>query len=188
MKKKILSMLAAFVFIWLLTACSNGSRQEEMEPLADGQNSMAGAEPQDLENNKFNEAESVIDVSENAVENTEGSVLVAYFTWAENVIPDDVDAMTSASVKSPGNVAQLAQWIGSETGGDLFSIQVTEPYPAGWDDCLSRANEEKADGTHPALSKTVEDISEYDTIFLGFAGSIIGLNQEKPVNQRFALV
>ena len=98
----------------------------------------------------------------------ENKVLIAYFSWAENAVQDNIDAMTSASVKSPGNVAQLAQWIENETGGDLFSIQVTEPYPADWDGCLSRANEEKADGTYPALSERVENISEYDTVFLGY--------------------
>ena len=108
--------------------------------------------------------------AEEQVEETaeENKVLIAYFSWAENAVQDNIDAMTSASVKSPGNVAQLAQWIENETGGDLFSIQVTEPYPADWDGCLSRANEEKAEGTHPALSETVENISEYDTVFLGY--------------------
>jgi len=99
---------------------------------------------------------------------SENKVLIAYFSWAENAVQDNIDAVTSASVKIPGNVAQLAQWIENETGGDLFSIQVTEPYPADWDDCLSRANEEKADGTHPPISETVENISEYDTVFLGY--------------------
>lgn len=95
-------------------------------------------------------------------------MLIAYFSWAENAVQDNIDAMTSASVKNPGNVAQLAQWIENETGGDLFSIQVTEPYPADWDGCLDRANKEKADGTHPVLSETIDDISEYDTVFLGY--------------------
>ncbi|MCM1122874.1 MAG: hypothetical protein NC416_09845 [Eubacterium sp.] len=31
-------------------------------------------------------------------------------------------------------------------------------YPADWDDCLSRANKEKADGIHLALSKTVATV------------------------------
>ena len=170
MKKKILIMLPVFVFIFLLTACGNGSHQEEMEPVEDGQRTMAKTEEKDFENSGFDKAGSAYDTLENAVENAKerSHILVVYFTWAENVAADDMDAMTSASVKSPGNVAQLAQWIGSETGGDLFSIQVAEPYPADWDDCLSRANMEKADGTHLALSRTVEDISEYDTLFLGY--------------------
>ena len=38
-----------------------------------------------------------------------------------------------------GNVQELAGWVQEETGGDLFSIQVTDPYPSDWDACLERA-------------------------------------------------
>ena len=76
--------------------------------------------------------------------------------------------MTSPSVSAPGNVAQLASWIQEETGGDLFSIKVSDPYPADWDGCLNRANKEKADGVHPALSATLDTIADYDVVFLGY--------------------
>lgn len=58
-------------------------------------------------------------------------ILIAYFTWAENVENTfEVDATTSVSVRPPGNVAQMAAWIQHEIGGELFSIRVEEPYPA----------------------------------------------------------
>lgn len=34
-----------------------------------------------------------------------GKILVAYFSWADNALQDDIDAMTSPSVKIPGDVA-----------------------------------------------------------------------------------
>ena len=95
-------------------------------------------------------------------------ILIAYFSWAENAVQDDIDAMTSASVKTPGNVAQLASWIAEETGGDLFSVQVADRYPADWDSCLARANEEKANDIHPALVQTLDHVEDYDTVFLGY--------------------
>lgn len=98
----------------------------------------------------------------------ESNVLIAYFSWAENAVQDNIDAMTSASVKAPGNVAQLASWIEEETGGERFSIQVTEPYSADWDECLSRANEEKSDNIHPELTGKVDNLADYDVVFLGF--------------------
>lgn len=102
-------------------------------------------------------------------ENSDGQkILVAYFSWADNTEQDNIDAVTSASVTVPGNVAQLASYIAEETGGELFSIQVVEPYPADWDECLSRANQEKADGTRPELVQNVEDMEEYDVVFLGY--------------------
>ena len=100
-------------------------------------------------------------------------ILIAYFTWADNTEvedPDavDMDATTSASVLPPGNAAKLAGWIQEETGGELFSIQVEEPYSSDYDECLARAAQEKAEDARPALRTHVEDMAEVDVIFLGF--------------------
>lgn len=101
------------------------------------------------------------------------NILIAYFTWADNTIvanPDavDVDAVTSASVLDPGNVARMASWIQKEIGGNLFSIQVTEPYSSDYDECLNRAADEKAEAARPVLKSKVEDIENYDTVFIGY--------------------
>ena len=118
-------------------------------------------------------------------------VLIAYFTWADNTVVTDeeaalqsalshnesigdsaeyegTDATSSASVIAPGNTAQLAQWIGQETGGELFSIRTTESYPSDYDECMDRASEELAEDARPELSVHVENMDQYDTIFLGY--------------------
>ena len=96
-------------------------------------------------------------------------ILVAYFSWADNaVLEDDVDAVTSPSVIPPGNVQQLAGWVQDETGGDLFAIRVTDPYPSDWDECLDRANEERGSDARPTLTGQVENLDQYDTVFLGY--------------------
>ena len=98
-----------------------------------------------------------------------GNILVAYFSWADNaVLADDVDGVSSSSVTPPGNVQQLAGWVQEETGGSLFSIQVTDPYPSGWDECLARANQERRDNARPELVAQVENLDQYDTVFLGY--------------------
>lgn len=84
------------------------------------------------------------------------------------MVEGEVDAVSSPSVTKPGNVEQLALWVQEKTGGELFSIRVTEPYPSDWDECLERANEEKADGARPELVQTVENMEDYDVIFLGY--------------------
>ncbi|MDE7194276.1 MAG: flavodoxin [Oscillospiraceae bacterium] len=100
---------------------------------------------------------------------TQGKILIAYFTWAENVENDsDIDATASASVSLPGNVGQMADWIQDEICGDLFSIQVTEPYSCDYDECLDRAAEEKAQNARPELKNGVENFTEYDIIFIGY--------------------
>lgn len=100
-------------------------------------------------------------------------VLIAYFTWADNTVVNDpgsvdVDVTTSASVLAPGNTALLAGWIQEAVGGDLFSIQVEEPYSSDYDACLEQANDEKAAKARPGLSSHVENMEDYDTIILGF--------------------
>ncbi len=104
---------------------------------------------------------------------SDSSILIAYFTWADNTQvenPDavDVDATTSASVLPPGNAAKIAGWIQERTGGDLFSIIVEEPYSSDYDECLDRAADEKAEDARPVLVSHVEDMEQYDTVFLGF--------------------
>lgn len=97
------------------------------------------------------------------------NILIAYFSWAENaVLAEDVDAVTSPSVIIPGNVQQLAAWVQEETGGDIFSIQVTDPYPSDWDECLERANQERGENARPELVGNVENLENYDVVFLGY--------------------
>ena len=101
------------------------------------------------------------------------NILIAYFTWADNTVVEDpssvdVDATTSASVLAPGNAAKLASWIQQEVGGDLHSIVVEEPYSSDYDQCLDRAADEKADNARPALASHVDNMEDYDIVFLGF--------------------
>jgi flavodoxin len=106
------------------------------------------------------------------VEPAESKILIAYFTWAENTVvvnPDsvNVDASTSASLIT-GNTAIMAGYIEQVTGGELFSITVTNPYPSDYDECLNRANREKAQNARPELKNAVENMDEYDIVFLGY--------------------
>lgn len=101
--------------------------------------------------------------------NGDSNILVTYFSWADNaILEEDVDAVTSPSVIAPGNVQELAGWVQEQTGGDLFSIRVAEPYSSNWDECLERANNERGDDARPELVENVENLDQYDTVFLGY--------------------
>lgn len=158
--KKIISLLLAMLAAFSLIACGKSDTQ--------GNPKDSGTMEGQTEEQTVKEPEENISKSRQTEPNGTKKILVAYFSWAENAKQDDIDAMTSPSVTEPGNVAQLASWVSGETGGDLFSIQVKEPYPADWDGCLERANQEKKENTHPVLRNTVENIEEYDTIYLGY--------------------
>ena len=101
------------------------------------------------------------------------NVLIAYFTRAENVYLDnpyeiDIDATSSASVLLPGNAAIMANHIHSLVGGDLVSIVVEDLYPSDYEGCLERVSKEQAENIHPTLANHLNDIDDYDIIFLGY--------------------
>ena len=50
----------------------------------------------------------------------------------------------------------------------MFSIVVEEPYSRDYDECLDRAADEKAEDARPAPVSHVEDMGQYDTVFIGF--------------------
>ena len=107
------------------------------------------------------------------ISNTQNKILIAYFTWSDNTVVEnpnsiDVDAETSASVLSPGNAELIANWIAEETGGDLFSIKTQNKYSSDYDECLNQARKERDNNERPALVERVNNIDDYDVIFLGF--------------------
>lgn len=158
-------MAAALTVLLVLSfaACA-GSRQEEQPASAEATEQSQSASVQEEE-----EPASTEQQPEEPSNAQESGVLVAYFSWADNAVIDgEVDSVASPSVTAPGNVQQLAQWISERTGGDLFSIQVTEPYSSDWDACLERANQERAEDARPELTASVEQLEQYDTVFLGY--------------------
>ena len=158
-------MAAALTVLLVLSfaACA-GSRQEEQPASAEATEQSQSASVQEEE-----EPASTEQQPEQPSNAQESGVLVAYFSWADNAVIDgEVDSVASPSVTAPGNVQQLAQWISERTGGDLFSIQVTEPYSSDWDACLERANQERAEDARPELTASVEQLGRYDTVFLGY--------------------
>lgn len=165
MKKRISALVLCICFAAGVSGCGNTEDMDNRE--RNVQEESTGTE----EDRDTAGDESTADTSEargNAPQ-TSGNILVAYFSWADNaILADDVDAVASPSVIPPGNVQQLAGWVQEETGGDLFAIQVTEPYSSDWDECLDRANQERRDNARPELEERVENLSDYDTVFLGY--------------------
>lgn len=153
-------VLLALIVSLVLTACGN-SNQSENEAPPSGSNTVEEIETP--------EETSVQDEESQDGQQSETRILIAYFSWADNaVLEGDVDAVSSPSVVPTGDVAHLASWVQEATGGDIFSIQVTEPYSSDWDECLSRANEEKANDARPELTASVENMSDYDVVFIGY--------------------
>lgn len=162
--KKRISWILAVCLLLSLTACGEQA-EETVASFEVSQSGLEESEPITI----TNEEETL-----NDHETSQEHILIAYFSWADNTAVEvdgnnsDVDAVTSASVVAPGNTARLAQWIQEYVGGDLFPIVVTEPYPDDYDECLDRAADEKAENARPELTNYLDNIDDYDIIFLGF--------------------
>ena len=194
MRKRIISLMLTAALLTMSAGCGNtgtqsGGQTDGAQPPAaesttqSAANTQAEADTQDSVAQPDAQADGATQAqaeaqSEAAAGDTSGAtegeesssnVLVAYFSWADNtVLDEDVDAVSSPSVTAPGNVQELAGWVQEETGGDLFSIRVTDPYPSDWDECLDRANEERGEDARPQLQENVENLDDYDTVFLGY--------------------
>ena len=175
MKRKIAFVLAAALTLGL-TACGaandsdntgNSSAQSESGQTAESsvQDSQDSVESS-VQDNGDNATESV-DNAENA---GKGKVLIAYFAVAEN---SDVDAVSSASVtevngEAKGLVRTVAEDIQAVTGGDLFSIETSVNYPGDINDLIEYASVEQENDERPELTSHIENLDEYDTIFVGY--------------------
>lgn len=176
--KRIFLLLIAAAAAFSITACSgsNGSSQSPSSavnaasPAADApSSSTVPSEPS--EPSLSSKGESVEENEELEGEGGSGSnILIAYFTAAEN---SGVDAIASASFTTingtaVGRLRAVADMIQAETGGELFSIQTSTVYPADGGELIEYASQEQADNARPELTTHIENLDQYDVIFVGF--------------------
>ena len=114
--------------------------------------------------------EAPADSENTAAEPTASKILIAYFTAAEN---SGVDAVASASYSTVegtaiGRVRALADFIQDDVGGDLFSIRTVETYPVGINEVSDQAAQEQAANARPELADHIDNLDDYDTIFIGY--------------------
>lgn len=170
--KKVLSMLLALTMALSLVACGNtagGSTDSSGPP--------AASEP--TETTDTSELPETPESAEPAGEETPGeqdgsNILIAYFSRVGNTdFPDDTDTSSSASVMATedglqGNAEVLARMIQSTVGGNLFLIETEETYPVSYDETIDVGQQEQSNNARPALASQVENLDQYDTVFLGY--------------------
>lgn len=87
-------------------------------------------------------------------------ILVAYFSRAGDNF--------EVGVIEKGNTKIVAEMIAEKTGADLFEIQPVKPYPADYRECTEVAKQEQSENVRPEIVALVDNLAEYDTIFLGY--------------------
>lgn len=108
-----------------------------------------------------------------AEEDAAPCVLVAFLSRAgENYnVGTAKEGSASASYAGyieTGNTAMMAVLIAEATGGDLFEITTVAPYPEDYATMLRIAQEEIDTDARPELAVKVENMADYDVIFIGY--------------------
>lgn len=96
---------------------------------------------------------TVVTYAQNKRDMTQKKTLVVYFS-------------------ATGDTAKAAKIIAGSTGGTLYAIQPVQKYTVAdlnWNDKNSRSTKEMNDAkSRPAIKKTLKDIQQYDTVYIGF--------------------
>lgn len=163
MLKRLFSiMLAVVVISSMFTGCGSSSAKNNQTTKNDSAekssdiNSSSNAVTEAVQNNTDNE-----------------NILIAYFSVPENVATDGIDANSGASivVKNKdvlGNMQYMAMTIQEAVGGELFRIETTEQYPLEHSALVDKAKLEQNKDVRPELATHIDNLNQYDTIFLGY--------------------
>ena len=137
--------------IWLLAAaaalslaaCRNPEKETQVTEELPSENRDAAESTAEPETEMPGEEE--IDI--NAAETQDEHILIAYFSLGRNAeYPEAMDASTSASLvldgeELAGTTEYVAELIRDSVGGDLYSIQTADPYPADFDAVVDQNHE-----------------------------------------------
>ncbi|MDE6608550.1 MAG: flavodoxin [Lachnospiraceae bacterium] len=155
--------------LFSLSACGKTNDNESSSVSVQTESSLQSVDGTD------NNETSAADEQNGAIQNNstgenENRILIVYFTAAEN---SGVDAVASASYttidgEAVGRVRAVADMIQVQTGGDLFSVQTSTVYPADGGELIDQAAEEQNDDFRPELTSHIENLDEYDVIFVGY--------------------
>ena len=90
----------------------------------------------------------------------QNKVLIAYFSrTGENYAVGTI---------TKGNTARVAEEIQKLTNGQLFEIKSDRKYSDNYKTCCDQAKEDLNKNARPKLLADVKDMSQYDTIYLGY--------------------
>lgn len=137
--KRIFSILMIFVLLFSLAACSNNGTNEEASSHAQQSSNQSSTSAE--ESNSQNDSSTPTE--------TEAKSIVVYFSWS-------------------GNTENVAKSIQSQTDSDLFEIVPQTPYSDDYDTVLDLAQEEQSTDARPAISGSIENMEQYDVIYVGY--------------------
>lgn len=166
--KKIVSLFLSLMLVSSLVACGNTAPVESVSQESD----LTAIQLESVAGYSSNSIESSMSNVSNAPDT--GKVLIAYFSLFGNAdYTEGVDAIASASIvmdgtERYGTTEYLANLIQKEVGGDVHLIETVEQYPSDYDEVISQNHDEMDKEILPPLKSSSLDMSQYDTVFIGY--------------------
>lgn len=161
MNKKIITLIIAIFVILVIVAGvviatnmnknENNSKQINSENLEQSTNKQENIS-QNVSDNENSES--------NQTTSNNSKTLVAFFSKAgENYSVGTVEA---------GNTELMANNIANMVDGDLFKIEPINDYPDNYEEATNVARQEQSANSRPEIKSKIQNIDDYDTIFIGY--------------------
>lgn len=150
--KKVFSILIILTLLFALSACGNSTSNEgsssntqqsskpNSTPAEESNTQNTSSEPEEETSNQNNTSTPTV---------TDSKSLVVYFSWS-------------------GNTKNVANSIQAQTNADVFEIIPATPYSDDYNTVVDLAQEEQRNNARPAISGSIENIEQYDVIYVGF--------------------
>jgi len=161
MKKTLTLVLAVIIMLAGLAGCGSSKNQSN--------NSSPQPKPSNSEQGKATSPSA-----EAPAANKDGKkTLVVFFSMPETTSPNNMNQEEANSTvvvggEVLGNTQYVAYLIQKNTGADIFRIEPKTPYPTNHRTLVDLAKAEQNNKARPELAKKVENLGQYDVIFLGY--------------------
>lgn len=148
--KKLIISLVTLLLAAVLAACGNGQQSGRSSgPSEPSVSSEADPTPASTQMPVPTETPAAEETTAHQPEPAGTNAVVVYFSWS-------------------GNTEAVANAIVQQTGAEVFKIQPETPYTDDYDALLDIAKEEQAEGARPVISGRLENLEQYDVVFLGY--------------------
>ena len=160
--KRLFVLILASTMMLALAACGNtapaGSASEPDSETANSTN--VQPEPSVPADDAASGRSQADDTAQAEQTGGGSNMLVAYFSLAGE--------QYGVGVVEEGNTSIIAHMIAEQTRADLFEIKPETPYPTTYQELLDVSQQEMADNARPEIVGTVDNMADYDTIFIGY--------------------
>ncbi|MFT3920318.1 flavodoxin family protein [Cloacibacterium sp.] len=92
---------------------------------------------------------------------------------AEDAVVVPIDSINGKKVlivylTRTGNTEAVAKMIQQQVGGNLVSLELQTPYPENYQATVQKVSNENTSGYLPPLKTVINNIQQYDIVFIGF--------------------